>query len=1138
MKTKDVFLKDPLSWTLINEGVSSNNAENLDTLRFELETFVCEGEYLNGLRRILQAYVESFESPEQKAAWISGFYGSGKSHLAKVLRYLWINFEFDDGNTARSIAHLPNEITDLLTEISTLGTRHNGLHMAGGTLKAGIGSVRLRVLSLFFKSVGLPEQYPFGKFLLHLKRDGKLEQFRKAIEDQGKDVDRELSRLYGSQAVAMAYVHCYDHVTDPSHVGELLRADYPNVGDISIGEMCDVIREAISVDGKLPCTLLVLDEIQQYIGHDHQTALDVQDVTEALSKQMDGRVMIVCTGQSALSDMPNLQLLMGRFPVKVHLKDNDVEKVVRKVVLEKREDKKSAIRKIIDERDGEIARQLKATKLALRPEDDQAYVPDFPLLPVRRRFWESVLHAVDATGTAAQMRTQLSVVHEACKAYANSELGAVVPADFIFDQISNDLVTSGEMQKRFQEIIELQKTKPDGILRSRICALVFLINKLPREHGTDLGVRAAPEHLADLLSDSLITGSIVLRQKLPELLAAMEQDGALSKVDDEYRLQTPEGEAWEVEFRKRRAAALNNQPLIDAQLSQVLDKALTSALGNPSVLHGDARERRKITFHHGESRPNSADSITLWVRNGFRTLEASVMADIHGLSTDDPTLHLFLPKVHADELKNAIASTLAAEETLHYKGNPTSREGKDCRQAMITKQSTEGSRVEELIGQVLGAARLYLSGGQEQTSEDLRESVEAAAEQVLNRLYPRFHIGDSAKWPQVLKKAKEGSPNALEQVGFKGDPQTHPVAIAIIGYIGSGKAGLDIRKHFNGPPYGWPQDAIDGVLTTLLASNHLSATIGGSQLALAEVDQRKLGQASFRVESPVLTAAQKLAIRKLFQTVSLPGITPGNEASDAIHFVQHAKLIAARAGGDPPAPFAPAAPDITDLGSMSGNELLMALHDKRDELAAKITAWRATGDEIEKRRPTFELAEKLVAEASSLTGHEEWSAALASIRTNRSLLDEPDPVSHVLKAVATSLRSALTNAHKAHEDMFQAQEARIGGHDAWQKLSQDKRKVLLDNAGAIRKRLPPIASNSDLLAALQSCSLSSWQAQTDALSAQFDKALSSAVIQAEPKARRVTLSTATIHNQTELDAWLSEAKAAIDAALKDGPVIV
>ena len=200
MQTKEIFLRDPLTWKLVNEGVSSNNIEDLDTLRFELESFVCEGEYLQGMRRILQSYRDNFKSPEQKAAWISGFYGSGKSHLAKVLRYLWTNFAFPDGTTARSIAHLPEEITDLLTEISTLGKRHNGLHMAGGTLKAGTGSVRLRVMSLFFKSVGLPEGYPYAKFLIHLKRDSKLEAFKKSIEDQGKNFNQELGRLYTSGA--------------------------------------------------------------------------------------------------------------------------------------------------------------------------------------------------------------------------------------------------------------------------------------------------------------------------------------------------------------------------------------------------------------------------------------------------------------------------------------------------------------------------------------------------------------------------------------------------------------------------------------------------------------------------------------------------------------------------------------------------------------------------------------------------------------------------------------------------------------------------------------------------------------------------------------------------------------------------
>ena len=65
MKTKELFLKDPLTWKLVNEGVSSNNSEDLATLRYELESFVCDGEYLNGMRRILKGYRDNFNSPEQ-----------------------------------------------------------------------------------------------------------------------------------------------------------------------------------------------------------------------------------------------------------------------------------------------------------------------------------------------------------------------------------------------------------------------------------------------------------------------------------------------------------------------------------------------------------------------------------------------------------------------------------------------------------------------------------------------------------------------------------------------------------------------------------------------------------------------------------------------------------------------------------------------------------------------------------------------------------------------------------------------------------------------------------------------------------------------------------------------------------------
>jgi hypothetical protein len=122
--------------------------------------------------------------------------------------------------------------------------------------------------------------------------------------------------------------------------------------------------------------------------------------------------------------------------------------------------------------------------------------------------------------------------------------------------------------------------------------------------------------------------------------------------------------------------------------------------------------------------------------------------------------------------------------------------------------------------------------------------------------------------------------------------------------------------------------------------------------------------------------------------------------------------------------------------------------------------------------------------------------------------------------------------------MFMTQTDRINSNAVWKKLPEAKRQSLLSNAGALKRTIPATGSDEQLLSALQSCSLANWQSQTDALAAQFAKALAAAVIEAEPKARRVTLTAATIHSQAELDAWLDKSKNAIEAALKDGPVIL
>src|SRR5260370_5416016 len=191
---------------------------------------------------------------------------------------------------------------------------------------------------------------------------------------------------------------------------------------------------------------------------------------------------------------------------------------------------------------GEVARHLQSTRFAASHDDDKFFVADYPLLPTRRRFWEKVLRNTDHSGTKAQLRSQLQIVFEATRQTAAAAVGTVVAADFIYDQISTDLLNSGELEREYDEIIRKQRDgTPAGDLRSSLCALIFLIGKLPRTPGADDGVRANAETLVDLLVSDLKNDRPNLEQKVPKLLTQLVAAGNIMPVGSEYRLSARGG---------------------------------------------------------------------------------------------------------------------------------------------------------------------------------------------------------------------------------------------------------------------------------------------------------------------------------------------------------------------------------------------------------------------------------------------------------------------------------------------------------------------------------------------------------------------------------------------------------------------
>lgn len=120
MLNRELFHRDPLDFTLPNDGVAKVgepvSPADWDVLRFEFQSFVCEGEYARGLSRILHSFLSNLSRPTQPAVWVSGFYGSGKSHLVRVLQFLWRDQALPDGSTAWGLVSLGEEVVEQFKE--------------------------------------------------------------------------------------------------------------------------------------------------------------------------------------------------------------------------------------------------------------------------------------------------------------------------------------------------------------------------------------------------------------------------------------------------------------------------------------------------------------------------------------------------------------------------------------------------------------------------------------------------------------------------------------------------------------------------------------------------------------------------------------------------------------------------------------------------------------------------------------------------------------------------------------------------------------------------------------------------------------------------------------------------------------
>jgi hypothetical protein len=230
------------------------------------------------------------------------------------------------------------------------------------------------------------------------------------------------------------------------------------------------------------------------------------------------------------------------------------------------------------------------------------------------------------------------------------------------------------------------------------------------------------------------------------------------------------------------------------------------------LIQGQAKVGRSLLTHRGQSAPQvSGDSIPVWIRDGFSSTEKAMTDAAIAAGMDSPVIYVFIPKKSREDLLSAIASYEAALQTIQAKGAPATQEGELAKSAMDSRKKLAETARNNLIAEIVGAAKVLRGGGSEVFGLALDVKLKSAAEDSLVRLFPQFNKADApaAAWENCIKRARAGHEQPFQPLKYEGPIEQHPVCQQVRQTIGSGKTGTQIRKELEAAPFGWPRDAVD-----------------------------------------------------------------------------------------------------------------------------------------------------------------------------------------------------------------------------------------------------------------------------------------------------------------------------------------
>lgn len=776
-------------------------------------------------------------------AWVSGFFGSGKSSFAKLVGLALSNRTIGGVPAAQLLAKAAGDakVSVLLNQIIEHRPTDAVIFdvSTDRSVKGGDEALTRIIYRLFLTHLGYARDLDLAELEITLEGEGRLAEFE-ATYQRLYSKDWNVGKMLVAFALSQASTVMNALEPETFSGKDTWLRGAQNRADITAGILAE--RCKLLMDRRRPGRNLcfVVDEVGQYVARDVQKMLDLQGIVQAFGRVGRGRFWLVVTSQEKLNELVaglddkrvELNRLMDRFPIQVHLEPADISEVTSRRVLKKNADGERELGKLYDADHARLDSAVRLTAdVRLDELSRQRFIDLYPLLPYQVRLVIDVVsglrtqtgtnrHVGGANRTIIKLAQQL-LIHPQTD-LAHQPVGALATIEQIYDLVVGNIPS--DIRGKIDDIPKrCDHTTAQGVAKA-VCLLGYVKN-----------IPTTPENIAALLHQGVTAHSRLSEVK--DALDELVRRRLLRLVDKDYRIPSPVEDDWE-----RQRDGLDPRTGDEYRVHTQLLESLWQPVPSHALL--DVRTFKAALFFNGREVVTGDVPFHLFFEKaGAAYTERDEEARTR--SQKERTAIFWVGAVD-DAVANMTREVYRSTEILSRKERGATTPGE---QALVSEEKQRLGRNQRELKRMLVAAlmggRVWFRGNERNPDGSVSE-LHKAATQVLGKALPEvFHrFGEAAA--KVTKKDLDALLNDENLRGLPGvfatlklvrtqDGQvvfnTDQGALAeVMGKIdnrtsyGEKADGRYLSSEFDKEPFGWDIDVVRLLTISLLRGGKIVAT--------------------------------------------------------------------------------------------------------------------------------------------------------------------------------------------------------------------------------------------------------------------------------------------------------------------------